>query len=572
MALFPRIKKKTSNPVINTIEAKFNEVVDTAETKFNEVVDTAEAKFNNSVDSFKNKAYNYIQSLQDGVIHKNQSHISENLDIPIEYREYVLATACDIIHEYAPDQTSPEFIQNSMAVVANMAAPMYNGKLEPENFLASGDKQMFQTPPMLSYWAKNKKCKVINPDNYKPNDNCVILTYYPPVAQSFFANGSEEDYDSNNRYIFSHCKSEFNCENGTKVVINPELNYNSVVPVSNNKTANVVDAKTMQGYIKDVQGHCDKAAINYVIDCNKLGLDKKNIETGFKLMAADINIMNPEIQKAVFTLQDNGYTTDQIINLYINNVDITNAENLKKLNNKNSNIDNLIKRLNDSQSLSTKDNSYYYNLQENNCAIKPMAALVFANECKIRNNNMDEKEAAKCRMDLGLPNIYDKKNYSYININFYNDYMDYTKLQFDKRLDTDIEKIFDYMKKCEFDKAAERGDQLLSLGLWGIAEVGDTGLENMQKLFDTGQKKSGEDIYKELVTKSNDQYNDEKVNQFYDWATYCQQRFTNKLKIYELQSSQKEEKVTPQNEDTPKNTYTMLDKNISYNINNQNNR
>ena len=205
---------------------------------------------------------------------------------------------------------------------------------------------------------------------------------------------------------------------------------------------------------EDIKGYLPEDAVTYAINYEELGLNKKDVENGFKCVSADINILDPKIQEAIFKLQDNKFTADEIVNLYVNNVDITNEENIDKLiKDKNCNIDNLAK----------KNNEYRYNLQEYNCAVKPVSALVFANECKIRNN--ENLDAEKCRKDLGLPNIYDPERYGKLNSDFYKEYMDHLKKE------SDNENSISFMQTIS---------TMSSTAGWLVAEGFDIGLELMQ--------------------------------------------------------------------------------------------
>ena len=468
--------KSLLNDPVDYIGDEINESIDLA----SDVIDNGKKLTNDAVEfivdeskSFLNDPDDYIgdnikkatvytaqtlndtmQWSQEKIVRKLQQKIDP--DIPIEHREYFWALACEKIHHN-------EYIQEGFNFIANTVVPMYKGELKHEQVMSQGDKPFVQSPTMLNYWAKikananadpeNPPCKTVNLEEYTPGPNEIILAYYPPFARTFLENTSEDVYDNNNKHFYSHCKSEFICENGMKIVSNPELLYNSNSHCGNGKSANIYNPRSNDNVDEDIKGYLPEDAVTYAINYEELGLNKKDVENGFKFVSADINILDPKIQEAIFKLQDNKFTADEIVNLYVNNVDITNEENIDKLiKDKNCNIDNLAK----------KNNEYRYNLQEYNCAVKPVSALVFANECKIRNN--ENLDAEKCRKDLGLPNIYDPERYGKLNDDFYKEYMDHLKKESDK------------VKDITFEQA------VLSMG-WGTAELFDIGLENAQNLL-----------------------------------------------------------------------------------------
>ena len=513
------------NDPTDYIAAGFNESVDLASSVINEGERAASKTVKNIVkegENFFNDPCDYItdnieratvytaqtlndtlQWSQEKIVRKLQQKMA--LDIPIEHREYLWALACEKIHYHAADQTSNIYLQEGFNFIVNTLAPMYKGELKHEQVMSQGDKPFVQSPTMLNYWAKikananadpeNPPCKTVNLKEYTPGSNEIILAYYPPFARTFLENTSEDVYDNNNKHFYSHCKSEFICENGMKIVSNPELLYNSNSHCGNGKSANIYNPRSNDNVDEDIKGYLPEDAVTYAINCDELGLNKKDVENGFKFVSANINILDPKIQEAIFKLQDNKFTADEIVNLYVNNVDITNEENIDKLiKDKNCNIDNLAK----------KNNEYRYNLQEYNCAVKPVSALVFANECKIRNNEMNEHDANECRKKLGLPNIYDPERYGKLNSDFYKEYMDHLKKESDK------------VKDITFEQAVS------SMG-WGTAELFDIGLENAQNLL-------------------------QKIPGVKDNAKKEQQHFNNKVTLNDIMQLLKTKEQSSQNE------------------------
>jgi hypothetical protein len=172
-----------------------------------------------------------------------------------------------------------------------------------------------------------------------------------------------------------------------------------------------------------------------------------------------------------------------------------------------------------------KNNEYIYNLQEYNCAVKPVSALVFANECKIRNNK--ELNPEECRKNLNLPNIYEPERYGCINNDFYKNYMDTLKKEYNKEKNMSLKQNI---------------SQMTSTSGWFVAEMFDTGLEHVQNFL------------QEIPSIKND-------------AKNKQQRFDNKVTLNQLQKTKNK---SSQNEDKTERKYVESIDLI--NMNNQNER
>ena len=420
-------------------------------------------------------AYNVLEDWQDG-IRGQQSKIAQDINVPLAYREYSNLMMCKGMKDILPSiETDLPIVKEITVGATNIIMPEYNGQLTKEQLLPSDEMPFVQSPSMLNYWAQSKGCRVI--DNESVSDDCMVLTYYTPLAKSFLQNGSERIYDDNNKHFYSHCKSEVTTENG-KIVINPELQYNSPSHTGLGDTSSVIAANGSDVF--DVSGYRPEDAIVYEIDYQALGLSKEDVEASSLYVNADINILAPEIQNSIFRLEDAGYTPNEIIELYQKDIDLTCSENIDTLTtSKDCNLDNLQK----------KDNSYRYNLTNYNCAVKPVAPLVFANERRIRSQGLDSEQANQARVELGLPNIYDPERYARINNGFYRDFEAYITSNFEKQLKKDG--YYDYYKITKDHFQFSTGliySTAVPYGVEGAGwlglEVADRTMENVQNWLD----------------------------------------------------------------------------------------
>lgn len=433
--------------------------------------------------SAREDAYDVLEGLQ-GSIHKRQSRIAGDINVPLAYREYSNFLMCKAMKDYLPSIEDNNATAKKITIDAiNIAMPEYEGNFTEEQILPSDKMPFVQSPCMLSYWAKSKGCNIIKGDDKNISDDCMILTYYTPLAKSFLQNTSNSIYDDNSKHFYSHCKSEVTTENG-KIVINPELKYNSPSHTDLGEVSRVVAPSGDISF--DTSGYKPEDAIVYEIDYQALGLSKKDVETSALYLNADINILDPKIQNSIFRLDDVGYTPNEIIELYRQNIDLKCGENIDALvASKDCNLDNLKKA----------DNSYRYNLTDYNCAVKPLAPLIFANECKIRSLGLDNEQANQARVDLGLPNIYDRERYASINNVFYRDFETYIINNFEKQLKKDG--LYDDYKRAE-NISKLPSDLIYSIAVqygvdgarWLGLEVADRTIENMQNHLKPGQRNS----------------------------------------------------------------------------------
>lgn len=305
-------------------------------------------------------------------VEEDQVKNAEAVDLDLRVREGATLVVSSIINDYAPTQNSPEIVGDATTLLVNVVMSDYKGGLEKEQILAKNDDKIFlPQPAMLAHWSEDKKFKQLKPNGNKLSPEDVagkyVLTYYPPVAQSWAKRTTENIADTSNKHWYSHCKSTIYDDHGKPVAsVNPEAAYNDVV--------------------HDATVYVPEDSYSYVIDYKSLGLSKEDITEGFKLQSQGINVMSPDVQKAVFELKAGGKNTDEII------------------------------------ALLKKDNKYHYNLQDNSCAIQPTAPVLYATAAKISREKLNETEASELRKKVGLYNIYDEQKYGKINEEFYDRY------------------------------------------------------------------------------------------------------------------------------------------------------
>ena len=454
--------KGYAGDIEESVEDAVSDAVDTVSRGADRAVSYAKEGFNDAVDAVKGVTYEAIDGFQGG-IHSYQQIMADGMQLPLAYREYAAFGLCQGL-ELLPDRAYHGWESDLATSAVNLGMPAYNGEIRQEQILPSGKMPFVQSPTMLSYWAQTKNCPVLNGDygNRKKSDS-MVLTYYTPLAQTFLENGSESTYDNNNKHFYSHCKSEFTSSDNSLIVINPELTYNSPVHSSTGADAAVVSPSASNA--GTISGYRPQDAIVYEIDYEKLGLSKEDVETSALYVNADINVLDPQIQRSIFALEEAGYSTDEIIQLYQNDVDFRCNENIEKLTaDRDCNIDNLVKA----------DNSYKYNLTDYNCAVKPVAPLVFANERRIHRDNMNEEQANKCREELGLPNIYDQERYGKLNKDFYNDYVRYIKRNRDRQAMKDVKDV---------STVYQRLNAISCYRAWMVAEFADNFAHNLKNLL-----------------------------------------------------------------------------------------
>lgn len=388
----------------------------------------------------ENKQVNIQRKLRDYENEQDRIHAEQQalgVDIPLAYREYMTDQLCDLLKTHLPEKNEEGLGGLLVTKLINDVMPNYKGKIKGEQILPSDDKPFIQCPVMIKYLLEKNNAPSSttyddpNFKNYVNTNDCVLLTYYEPFSSEYFGNSSESNYDDNHKHFYSHFKSEIAIENGDKdgktlIVINPELEYNS--PVHSGMYGNKCDVLKADGEQVEVgiEGYKPKTSSVYALKYENLGLSKEDVEKGFLYVNADINVMKPEIQRSIFKLEENGWKPNEIVELYLNNVDLENTKNITGLikikeSNEKYDIPDLAKE----QWLAKANNDYSYNLTEYNCALKPISAIVFANECKINENKMDAHEANKCREELGFPNVYDIERYEKINSTFEKEYKEY---------------------------------------------------------------------------------------------------------------------------------------------------
>lgn len=332
-------------------------------------------------------------------------------------REFLALKTSELINEYAPNQQSGDMKTKLMTNVVNIMMPNYNGNIKAEGVLSNVEKDFLPQPGMLEYWAKQKGFEQIpndpgNPNRLRTEDVAekYVLTYYPPLANSCAARTTTNLDDTSNKHWYSHCKSSLYTTND---VVEVSYNGNSIKAMSNPEL-------THNDTIHDATKYVPEDSFSYNIDYERLGLSKEDIQEGFLYQAKGINIMDKNIQDAIFRMNKVGLSQEEIINLWDKQVNLTDTKNLVAIEQhlQNGGKKESITGL----ELSTADNQYKYNLQDYSCAIQPTAPILYATAAKIDKENLNTEEANKLRENIGLYNIYDLENYGAINKKFYENY------------------------------------------------------------------------------------------------------------------------------------------------------
>ncbi|MBQ8481294.1 MAG: hypothetical protein IJ532_02030 [Alphaproteobacteria bacterium] len=350
----------------------------------------------------------------DWLFNKNEDELAasqvenaDSINLDLRVKEGVTLLVSSLINEYVPTQNSPTLIKNATTSIVNYVMSDYKGGLNETQILAKdGEKLFLPQPAMLAHWAESKGFKQLPNNENKLSAEDVsgkyVLTYYPPMTESWAKRTTDNIDDTTNKHWYSHCKSSIYDVSGNPIAsANPEAAYNDT--------------------IHDATAYVPEDSYSYVIDYQKLGLNRADIVEGFELQSAGINIMHPDIQKSVFRLKEAGMETDDIVALWNNKIDISN----------NKNINEIEKQLRDGKSkfalntgnlVKSENNEYRYNLQDNSCAIQPTAPILYASEAKIRRESMTAEQADNFRNSIGLYNIHNPADYGKINKKFYDDY------------------------------------------------------------------------------------------------------------------------------------------------------
>ena len=338
-------------------------------------------------------------------LEEKQKKSAENLQGDLRLREGATVVIADLINQFVPKKNDSKTLQTITSDLVNIVMSDYNGELEINQILAGKDKEFLPQPTMLAHWAEEHHFDLVSKkeNSIAPEDvaDKYILTYYPPIARSWAERTDSDIADLSNKHWYSHTKSSIYDSSGQPLgSSNPEAFFNDTE--------------------HDATVYVPEDSFSYVIDYKKLGLQKEDIIEGFTLQSQGMNIMDPQIQQSVFRLKNTGMSTDDVVKLWNSGADITNADNLTK-------IENYMSVNQSSQGLENLDffksnNTYQYNLQDRSCAIQPTAPLLYATCVKIERENLNENQAAQLRQTVGLYNIYDEKNYGEINKSFYQSY------------------------------------------------------------------------------------------------------------------------------------------------------
>ena len=376
-----------------------------------------------------------------------QAESAENMHLDLRLREGITLLASSAINRFAPSQDSPQIVQSLTNDMVNMVMTDYNGTLQNNQILASMDKEFLPQPSMLAHWAESKGFQKIEAhDNTLSQQDIAdkyVLTYYPPAAKSWAKRTGDDVSDTTNKHWYSHTKSALYDSAGQPVgSSNPEAFYNDSA--------------------HDAAVYVPEDSVSYAIDYKKLGLQKDDIAEGFKLQNEGMNIMDPKIQESVFRLKDAGLSSDDVVKLWRANADITNEENLNK-------IENTLKNGKNKDDIFALDyvesnNEYHYNLQDKSCAIQPTAPVLYATSARIKRENLNAEQADKLRKDIGLYNIYDEKNYGEINKKFYGDYESEVFKNFKDAIFEDAKKLIEQPKETLAELGKNAADAFKWLG------------------------------------------------------------------------------------------------------------
>lgn len=352
----------------------------------------------------KDKVSEKISEIDAGLAEVQQEHASKiDDDFLDSTREGAVMVASRGLHMVLPQQGGNEKAVAVADVAVNSMMSDYNGDLSMERVLASKDKPFMPLPAMLGAWSEDHGFSEIEYEGTALNKEDVkgkfVLTYYETLAPSWLGRTTDDIADTSNKHFYSHCKSSIYDENGNPLYTsNPELEFN--------------DAE------HDATVYVPEDSQSFVIDYDKLGLKREDIEDGFAYQSEGINIMHPDVQKAIFRMNKANLSREDIISLWKSDVVLTDAENLSK-------IEEHLLSGGDKSKLSELDlvkneegNKYRYNLQDYSCAIQPTAPVLYATSAKIDREGMDEKQADAFRKEVGLYNIYDEENYGEINTSF----------------------------------------------------------------------------------------------------------------------------------------------------------
>lgn len=353
-----------------------------------------------------------------------QEEGAQNTHLDLRLREGISLLASGAINRFVPHQDDSALSQNLVGDVVNTVMSDYDGSLRKDQIFARVNKDFLPQPSMLAHWAEEKGFqKIQQKDNALSSKDVAdkyVLTYYPPAARSWAKRTTDNLQDTTNKHWYSHAKSSLYDSAGHPIgSANPEAFYNDTA--------------------HDATAYVPEDSVSYAIDYKKLGLKKEDIAEGFKFQSEGMNIMEPKIQESVFRLQNAGLSNDDIVRLWRANTDITNEENLTK-------IENTLKKSKNKEDIFALDyvesnNAYRYNLQDRSCAVQPTAPLLYATSARIKREDLDTEQADKLRQKVGLYNFYDEKNYGEINKKFYTSYENKVMGNFKEALIDDAKKL-----------------------------------------------------------------------------------------------------------------------------------
>ena len=356
----------------------------------------------------KDKVSEDVTEIDEELAGVQQEHASKIDDDFLESaREGAAMYASRVLHNVLPRQDGNEKAVAVADIAVNSMMSDYNGDLSMDKVLSSRDNPFLSLPAMLRHWSEKNGFEEVEYEGTALNKEDVkgkyVVTYYEPFAVSWLGRTDDNLTDESNRNFYSHCKSSIYDENGNPLFTsNPDPYIND------------------SGH--DATVYVPEDSHTFVIDYDKLGLKREDIEDGFAYLSEGINVMHPDVQQAIFRMNKANLYREDIISLWKNDIVLTDAENLSK-------IEEHLLNGGDKSKLSELDlvkneegNMYRYNLQDYSCAIQPTAPVLYATSAKIDREGMGEEQADAFRKSVGLYNIYDEENYGEINTLFEEEY------------------------------------------------------------------------------------------------------------------------------------------------------
>ena len=156
--------------------------------------------------------FDWIFNKNTDELKKSQVENADSVNLDLRVREGITVFVSSLINNFAPTQDSPAIVGDATTSLVNVVMSDYNGELKKEQILAGNDEKLFlPQPAMLAHWAESKGfTQVKNHDSKLAVDDVsgkYVLTYYPPVANSWAKRNTDNIEDTTNKHWYSHCKS-----------------------------------------------------------------------------------------------------------------------------------------------------------------------------------------------------------------------------------------------------------------------------------------------------------------------------------------------------------------------------